>query len=117
MQGLRKIMKNIDEPGQVIDASYLNEVRVSNHVVNASLSIGQVLKDLVMVFEQTDVNANGCCLVNERAVSSENGSVSGGINDHKRKPAGSPSKCNMSFTEDMPNDGILVTQIIIQLTG
>ncbi|RHW71319.1 expression site-associated 11 (ESAG11) protein [Trypanosoma brucei equiperdum] len=110
---MEKIMNNTDKALQVMDASFLNIVRVSYHVVNASLSIGQVLRDLVVLFEQTKGSNDNdwCCLVKEKAASSGNGcgSGSGSGSDGKRELASAPEECNMSVTKDMSDDGIFAT--------
>ncbi|CAJ16717.1 expression site-associated gene 11 (ESAG11) protein, putative [Trypanosoma brucei brucei TREU927] len=101
---MEKIMNNTDKALQVMDTSFLNIVRVSYHVVNASLSIGQVLRDLVVLFEQTKGSENSwCCLV--KTASSGNGCGS----DGKRELASAPEECNMSVTKDMSDDGVLTT--------
>ncbi|CAJ16696.1 expression site-associated gene 11 (ESAG11) protein, putative [Trypanosoma brucei brucei TREU927] len=109
---MEKIMNNTDKALQVMDTSFLNIVRVSYHVVNASLSIGQVLRDLVVLFEQTKGSGNNwCCLVKEKTASSGNGcgSGSGSGSDGKHELAEAPEECNMSVTKDMSDYGILAT--------
>ncbi|EAN76763.1 expression site-associated gene 11 (ESAG11) protein, putative [Trypanosoma brucei brucei TREU927] len=106
---MEKVMNNMDNALQVMDASFLDIVRVSYHVVNASLSIGQVLRDLVVLFEKTkDEESKWCCLVKEAGSSGgENGCGSGGEGNCKYEAVKAPNKCNMSFTEDNSDDGIL----------
>ncbi|CBH14325.1 expression site-associated gene 11 (ESAG11) protein, putative [Trypanosoma brucei gambiense DAL972] len=106
---MEKVMNNMDDALQVMDASFLDIVRVSYHVVNASLSIGQVLRDLVVLFEKTKEDNKYCCLVKEKAASAGggNGCGSGGGGNCKYEAADAPNKCNMSFTEDVSDDGVL----------
>ncbi|RHW74429.1 expression site-associated 11 (ESAG11) protein [Trypanosoma brucei equiperdum] len=110
---MEKIMNNTDKALQVMDSSFLNIVRVSYHVVNASLSIGQVLRDLVVLFEKTKGSDDNdwCCLVKEKTASSGEGSRcgSGGGHDGKHELASAPEECNMSVIKDMSDDGIFAT--------
>ncbi|AAZ10093.1 expression site-associated gene (ESAG) protein, putative [Trypanosoma brucei brucei TREU927] len=102
---MEKVMNNTDKAIQLMDTSFLNIVRVSYHVVNASLSIGQVLRDLVVLFEQTKGDKNDwCCLVKEKSAPSENGC---GSDDAGHKAAKAPDECNMSVIKDMSDDGVL----------
>ncbi|SCU73033.1 uncharacterized protein TEOVI_000461700 [Trypanosoma equiperdum] len=106
---MEKVMNNTDKALQVMDTSFLNIVRVSYHVVNASLSIGQVLRDLVVMFEKTKGSGNNwCCLVKEKTASSGNGCGSGG-GGAKYEVAEALEECNMSVINDMSDDGVLVT--------
>nr|CAB43348.1 ESAG11 protein [Trypanosoma brucei] len=104
---MEKVMNNTDKAIQLMDTSFLNIVRVSYHVVNASLSIGQVLRDLVVLFEQTKGDKNDwCCLVKEKSASSENGC---GSDNAGHKATKAPDECNMSVIKDMSDDGIFAT--------
>ncbi|SCU65282.1 expression site-associated gene 11 (ESAG11) protein, putative [Trypanosoma equiperdum] len=86
---MEKVMNNMDEALQVMDASFLDIV--------------------VVLFEKTKEESKYCCLVKEKTTSAggENGCGSGGGGDCKYEAADAPNKCNMSFTEDYSDDGVL----------
>ncbi|CBH18520.1 expression site-associated gene (ESAG) protein,putative [Trypanosoma brucei gambiense DAL972] len=106
---MEKIMNGTDSALLIMDTSFLSIVRVSYHVVNASESIGQVLRDLVVMFEKTkDEKDSWCCLVKGKEALSDEGCGNGGDgNDQKYKMVGIPENCKTSVTVNTTSEGIM----------